>query len=237
MPSLALLTDLYELTMAYGYWRSDKAQDEAAFHLFFRENPFGGGYTVAAGLETAIDYLDRLRFSDLDLDYLRTLGFFDEEFIGVLRRFEFACDVDAVPEGTVVFPHEPLVRVRGPILQAQIVESALLNVINFQSLIATKAARVVYAAKGDRVVDFGLRRAQGMDGASSASRAAYIGGCAGTSNVLAGEMFGIPVKGTHAHSWVMSFPSESEAFEAWGRVMPHNSVLLVDTYNSLDGVR
>ena len=237
MPSLALLTDLYELTMAYAYWRSGKSEDEAAFHLVFRENPFGGGYTIAAGLEAAIDYLDHLRFGDLDLDYLRSLHLFDEEFIDVLRRFEFACDVDAVPEGTVVFPHEPLLRVRGPILQAQLVESALLNVVNFQSLIATKAARVVYAAKGDPVVDFGLRRAQGVDGASSASRAAYIGGCAGTSNVLAGEMFGIPVKGTHAHSWVMSFPSESEAFEAWVRVMPHNSVLLVDTYNSLDGVR
>src|ERR1051325_372329 len=237
MPSIALLTDLYELTMAYAYWRAGKAEDEAAFHLLFRENPFGGGYTVAAGVETAIEYLDHLRFDDVDLDYLRSLNLFDEEFIGLLRRFELACDVDAVPEGTVVFPHEPLLRVRGPILQAQLVESALLNVVNFQSLIATKAARVVYAAKGDPVVDFGLRRAEGVDGASSASRAAYIGGCAGTSNVLAGEMFGIPVKGTHAHSWVMSFPSESEAFEAWVRVMPHNSVLLVDTYNSLDGVR
>jgi nicotinate phosphoribosyltransferase len=237
MPSIALLTDLYELTMAYAYWRAGKAEDEAAFHLLFRENPFGGGYTVAAGLETAIEYLDHLRFDDVDLDYLRSLNLFDEEFIGLLRRFELACDVDAVPEGTVVFPHEPLVRVRGPILQAQLVESALLNVINFQSLIATKAARVVYAAKGDPVVDFGLRRAQGIDGANSASRAAYIGGCAGTSNVMAGALFGIPVKGTHAHSWVMSFPGEAEAFDAWARVMPNNSVLLVDTYSTLDGVR
>ena len=237
MPSVALLTDFYELTMAYGYWRSGKAGDEAVFHLFFRENPFGGGYTIAAGLETAIDYLDHLRFDDVDLDYLRGLGLFDDEFIDQLRRFEFTCDVDAIPEGTVVFPHEPLVRVRGPIVQAQLVESALLNVINFQSLIATKAARVVYAAKGDAVIDFGLRRAQGIDGASSASRAAYIGGCAGTSNVLAGQMYGIPVKGTHAHSWVMSFPSEREAFEAWVRVMPNNSTLLVDTYKTLDGVR
>jgi nicotinate phosphoribosyltransferase len=243
MPSIALLTDLYELTMAYGYWRAGKAGDEAVFHLFFRENPFRGGYTVAAGLETAIDYLDALRFSDLDLDYLRSLAgsdgsrLFSDDFLDVLRRFEFACDVDAVPEGTVVFPHEPLLRVRGPIMQAQLVESALLNVINFQSLIATKAARVVYAAKGDVVIDFGLRRAQGIDGANSASRAAYIGGCAGTSNVLAGAMFGIPPKGTHAHSWVMSFPSESEAFETWMRAMPNNSVLLVDTYKTLDGVQ
>ncbi len=236
MPSVALLTDLYELTMAYGYWRSGKAEDEAVFHLFFRENPFGGGYTIAAGLEAAIGYLDNLRFSDLDLEYLRGLGLFDDEFVDRLRRFEFACDVDAVPEGTVVFPHQPLVRVRGPILQAQLVESALLNVINFQSLIATKASRIVYAAKGDRVIDFGLRRAQGPDGASSASRAAYIGGCAATSNVLAGATFEIPTKGTHAHSWVMSFPSEAEAFQTWVRVMPNNTVLLVDTYDTLDGV-
>src|SRR5438477_208334 len=219
MPSVALLTDLYELTMAYGYWRSQKAGDEAAFHLFFRENPFGGGYTVAAGLETAIDYLDHLRFDDVDLDYLRTLTgsdgsrLFGEDFVDVLRRFEFACDVDAVPEGTVVFPHEPLVRVRGPILQAQLVESALLNVINFQSLIATKAARVVYAAKGDPVIDFGLRRAQGIDGGLAASRATYIGGCAATSNVLAGATYRITVKGTHAHSWVMAFHSEIETLE------------------------
>jgi nicotinate phosphoribosyltransferase len=243
MPSVALLTDLYELTMAYGYWRSGKAGDEAVFHHIFRENPFGGGYTIAAGLQTAMDYFDHLRFDDVDLDYLRTLTgsdgsrLFGDEFIDVLRRFEFACDVDAVPEGTVVFPHEPLVRVRGPIMQAQLVESALLNVVNFQSLIATKAARVVYAAKGDAVVDFGLRRAQGMDGANSASRAAYIGGCVGTSNVMAGAMFGIPPLGTHAHSWVMSFPTEAEAFETWARVMPNNSVLLVDTYKTLDGVQ
>ena len=236
MSSVALLTDLYELTMAYGYWRSGKAEDEAVFHLFFRENPFGGGYTIAAGLEAAIEYLDHLRFDDLDLHYLRSLGLFDDAFLDSLRRFELACDVDAMPEGTVVVPHEPLLRVRGPILQAQLVESALLNIINFQSLIATKAARVVYAARGDAVVDFGLRRAQGPDGANSASRAAYIGGCSGTSNVLAGSLYGIPVRGTHAHSWVMSFPSEREAFETWARVMPHNSVLLVDTYKTLDGV-
>jgi nicotinate phosphoribosyltransferase len=235
--SFALLTDLYELTMAYGYLRTGKADDEAVFHLYFRENPFGGGYTIAAGLEAAIGYLDNLRFGDLDLEYLRGLGLFDDEFIDRLRRFEVACDVDAVPEGTVVFPHEPLLRVRGPILQAQLVESALLNAVNFQSLIATKAARIVYAAKGDRVIDFGLRRAQGPDGANSASRAAYIGGCAATSNVMAGAMFEIPTRGTHAHSWVMSFPSEAAAFETWARVMPNNSVLLVDTYDTLDGVR
>ncbi|MEK6371940.1 MAG: nicotinate phosphoribosyltransferase [Acidobacteriota bacterium] len=243
MASVALLTDLYQLTMAYGYWRSGKAGDEAAFHLIFRENPFGGGYTIAAGLETAIRYLDRLRFDESDLAYVRSLTgsdgqpLFGDDFIEVLRRFEFGCDVDAIPEGTVVFPQEPLVRVRGPIMQAQIVESALLNVINFQSLIATKAARVVYAAKGDVVLDFGLRRAQGMDGANSASRAAYVGGCHATSNVMAGALHGIPARGTHAHSWVMAFPTELEAFETWAEVMPNNAVLLVDTYNTLDGVR
>jgi len=239
----ALLTDLYQLTMAYGYWRAGKSGDEAAFHLIFRENPFDGGYTIAAGLETAIGYLDRLRFDESDLDYVRSLTgndgkpLFGGDFIDFLRRFEFGCDVDAIPEGTVVFPQEPLVRVRGPIMQAQIVESALLNIINFQSLIATKASRVVYAAKGDVVLDFGLRRAQGMDGANSASRAAYIGGCYATSNVMAAALHGIPARGTHAHSWVMAFPSEREAFETWAEVMPNNAVLLVDTYNTLHGVR
>ena len=235
--SAALLTDLYQLTMAYGYWRSGKAGDEAAFHLLFRENPFGGGYTIAAGLETAIRYLDHLRFDQSGLDYVRSLALFDDEFIDLLRQFEFGCDVDAIPEGTVVFPNEPLVRVRGPIMQAQLVESALLNIINFQSLIATKAARVVQAAQGDVVLEFGLRRAQGMDGANSASRAAYIGGCHATSNVMAAALHGIPARGTHAHSWVMAFPSELEAFETWAEVMPNNAVLLVDTYDTLGGVR
>lgn len=240
--SLALLTDLYQLTMAYGYWRSGKAADEAVFHLFFRESPFEGGYAIAAGLEHAIDYLQNLRFTAEDLDDLRAIPgndgtpLFPEDFIESLRRFELACDVDAIPEGTVVFPHEPLVRVRGPMLQAQIVETALLNLINFQTLIATKACRVVLAAGGDPVLDFGLRRAQGIDGGLTASRAAYIGGCAATSNVLAGAMYGIPVRGTHAHSWVMSFPSELEAFRTYVDVMPNNALLLVDTYNTLEGV-
>ena len=242
MTSLALLTDLYELTMAYGYWRAGKVDDEAVFHLFFRENPFDGGYTIAAGLQPVIDYLDHLRFDDDDVAYLATLTgndgqpLFDRAFLDYLRRLELTCDVDAIAEGTVVFPHEPLVRVRGPIMQAQIIESALLNVINFHSLIATKAARVVQAARGDAVLDFGLRRAQGIDGALAASRAAYIGGVAGTSNVLAGARFGIPTRGTHAHSWVMSFTTEREAFETYASVMPNNTMLLVDTYNTLEGV-
>jgi len=241
--SLALLTDLYELTMAYGYWRAGKERDEAVFHLYFRESPFEGGFTIAAGLATAIDYLDGLRFTDGDLQYLATLTgndarpLFPDQFLQYLGALRFTCDLDAIPEGTVVFPQEPLVRVRGPIIQAQIVESALLNAINFQSLIATKAARLVLAAEGDAILDFGLRRAQGVDGALSATRAAYIGGISGTSNVLAGARYGIPVRGTHAHSWVMSFPTELEAFEKYAEVMPNNALLLVDTYDTIEGVK
>ncbi len=240
--SAALLTDLYQLTMAYGYWKTGKDHDEAVFHLYFRENPFEGGYTIAAGLEEAVQYLEALRFRDDDLKFLETVRgndngrLFPDEFLRYLEQLRFSCDIDAVPEGTVVFPQEPMLRVVGPILEAQIVETALLNVLNFQSLIATKAARVVYAAKGDPVIDFGLRRAQGVDGALAASRAAYIGGCVATSNVLAGATYKIPVKGTHAHSWVMAFDSEMEAFAKYAEVMPNNCLLLVDTYNTLQGV-
>lgn len=242
-PSLALLTDLYELTMAYGYWKAGVQQREAAFHLTFRENPFDGGYTVACGLETAVEYLETLRFDSGDLDYLAGLHGADNEplfergFLDFLRRMPLACDIDAVPEGTVVFPHEPLLRVVGPVIQSQIIESAMLNLINFQTLIATKAARVVQAAQGEPVLEFGLRRAQGIDGALSAARAAYVGGCAATSNVLAGQFHGIPVKGTHAHSWVMCFDDELSAFETYARAMPNNCVFLVDTYDTLQGVR
>ncbi|HEY4642789.1 MAG TPA: nicotinate phosphoribosyltransferase [Thermoanaerobaculia bacterium] len=240
--SLTLLTDLYQLTMAYGYWRAGKETEEAVFHLFFRENPFDGGFSIAAGLESVLHYLDALRFTADDLEYLGSIHagdgnpLFPSDFIDYLRAFRFTCHVDAIPEGTVVFPHEPLIRVTGPIAQAQIVESALLNLVNFQTLIATKAARLVLAAKGDPIIDFGLRRAQGIDGALSATRAAFIGGVSSTSNVLAGARFGIPVKGTHAHSWVMSFPSELEAFDTYARLMPNNTLLLVDTYNTLQGV-
>jgi nicotinate phosphoribosyltransferase len=242
-PSLALLTDLYQLTMAYGYWKSGTWNKEAVFHLHFRRPPFGSGFTVACGLEAAIDFIECFHFGDEDLAYLGTLEgndggpLFEPAFLDVLRGMEFACDVDAIPEGTVVFPHEPLVRVRGPILQAQLLETSLLNLINFQTLIATKAARVCLAAQGEPVLEFGLRRAQGIDGGLSAARAAYAGGCAGTSNVLAGKVFGIPVKGTHAHSWVLSFDSELDAFEAYARALPNNCVFLVDTYHSLEGVR
>jgi len=242
-PSLALLTDLYELTMAFGYWKAGIDAREAVFHLFFRENPFRGGFAVACGLKMAVEYLDGLRFDEADLAYLAELRgadgapLFEAAFLDFLGQMSPVWDVDAVPEGTVVFPHEPLVRVSGPLIQSQIVESALLNIVNFQTLIATKAARIVLAAGGEPVLEFGLRRAQGIDGALSATRAAYVGGCAGTSNVLAGRLFGIPVKGTHAHSWVMCFDDELEAFRAYAEAMPGNCVFLVDTYDTLKGVR
>ncbi|MCC6823486.1 MAG: nicotinate phosphoribosyltransferase [Verrucomicrobia subdivision 3 bacterium] len=239
----ALLTDLYQLTMAYGYWKAGKADQQAVFHLFFRKNPFQGGFTLAAGLADAIAYLRGFRFEKSELEYLATLNgrdsrpLFEPAFLDYLRELRFRCDVSAMPEGTVAFPQQPLLRIQGSILEAQLVETALLNIINFQSLIATKAARVCLAAQGDPIVEFGLRRAQGVNGAISASRAAFIGGCTGTSNVLAGKLFGIPVKGTHAHSWVMSFDNELEAFNSYADAMPNNCIFLVDTYDTLDGVR
>lgn len=241
--SLALLTDLYEITMAYGYWKSGDREREAVFNLSFRAQPFGGGYSVACGLGTVVEYLDQFGFADDDLAYLASLAgadgepLFEPAFLAYLAGLRLTCDVDAVPEGTAVFPHEPLLRVRGPIVQAQILETALLNIVNFQTLVATKAARVCHAAQGDPVLEFGLRRAQGIDGGLAASRAAYVGGCAATSNLLAGKLYGIPVRGTHAHSWVMSFDSERESFEAYARAMPNNCVFLVDTYDTLQGVR
>ena len=239
----ALLTDLYQLTMAYGYWKSGRHEKEAVFHLFFRTNPFKSGYSVACGLQEVVEYLRHFHFEEEELKYLGTLRgndgqvLFESDFLTYLRDLRFTCDVDAVPEGTVVFPHEPLLRVRGPILQCQLLETTLLNILNFQTLIATKAARVCQAAAGDSVLEFGLRRAQGIDGAMAASRAAHVGGCDATSNVLAGMRYGIPVRGTHAHSWVMSFDGEEEAFDAYAEAMPNNCVFLVDTYDTLDGVR
>ncbi len=238
----ALLTDLYELTMAHGYWKTGTYRKEAVFHLFFRKAPFQSGYTIAAGLSDAIAWLKTLRFAGDDLTYLASLAgndgspLFAADFLAYLGSLTFSCDVDAVPEGTVVFPNEPLLRVQGPIIQAQIVETALLNFISFQTLVATKAARICLAAQAEPVLEFGLRRAHGVDGALAATRAAYIGGCAATSNVLAGRLFGIPVKGTHAHSWVMSFAEEMEAFHAYAEAMPNNCVFLVDTYDTLEGV-
>ncbi|MCA9614963.1 MAG: nicotinate phosphoribosyltransferase [Myxococcales bacterium] len=246
--SLALLTDLYQLTMAAGYHRAGIAERRACFHLTFRRAPFKGGYAIAAGLADAIDYLSRLRFSEVELGYLRSLTnadgspLFAEDFLQMLGQSELRLDVDAVPEGTVVFAHEPLVRVEGPLWQAQLVETALLTVVNFQTLVATKASRVCSVARGpsgkpEPVLEFGLRRAQGIDGGLAASRAAYVGGCAGTSNVLAGLRFGIPVRGTHAHSWVMTFPTERQAFDAYAQTFPKGCIFLVDTYDTLAGVR
>lgn len=241
--TMSLLTDLYQLTMIYGYWKNGIADKHAVFQMFFRKNPFQGGYVVAAGLGPVLDYMSNLSFSDADIEYLSTLmgndgeRLFENDFLRFLRESIPELDVYAVPEGTFVFPHEPLLRVHGPLWQCQLVETALLNTINFQSLIATKAARICNAARGEPVLEFGLRRAQGVNGALSASRAAYIGGAAATSNVLAGAEYGIPVKGTHAHSWVMCFDNELEAFRAYADAMPNNCVFLVDTYDTIQGVK
>ena len=241
--SPALLTDLYQLTMAYGYWKEGMRDKEAVFHLTFRQQPFGSGYTIACGLEDAIEYIQNFRFFPDDLQYLETLKdgedkpLFERAFLDYLAELDIVCDVDALPEGTVVFPHEPLLRINGPLLQCQLVETTLLNIINFQTLIATKSARICLAAQGAPVLEFGLRRAHGPDGGLAASRAAYIGGCAATSNVLAGKVFGIPVKGTHAHSWVMTFSSEVAAFTAFAKAMPANSIFLVDTFDTQQGIR
>ena len=238
-----LLTDLYQLTMAAAYWKCGRAEDEAVFHLFFRRTPFGGSYAIAAGLGDAVEWLRHYRFSTEDLAYLGTMQgrdgspLFESAFLDYLGDLRLTVDIDAMPEGTLAFAHEPMLRVRGPLLQGQLLETALLCILNYQTLVATKAARVCEATGGEPVLEFGLRRAQGPDGAMSASRAAFIGGCAATSNVLAGQRFGIPVRGTHAHSWVMSFDTEREAFQAYARAMPHNSTFLVDTYDTLGGVR
>lgn len=241
--SLALLTDLYQLTMAYGYWKQDRHEDEAVFHLFFRRMPFDTPCAIACGMSAVAEYLEAFQFDSDDLEFLARMKgndgkrLFEPEFLDYLATLELACDIDTVREGEAVFPHEPLVRVRGPLIQCQLLETALLNIVNFQTLIATKAAEICAAAGDDPVFEFGLRRAQGIDGGISASRAAYIGGCAGTSNVLAGKLFDIPVKGTHAHSWVMSFDDELEAFRAYAEAIPNNGTFLVDTYDTLDGVR
>lgn len=242
-PSLALLTDFYELTMAYAAWKSGAASRHASFTLSFRHHPYGGGFSVAAGLEQAVDLVEHLRFDADDLAFLAAQRgadgepLFEAGFLEALARLELGLDVDAVPEGTVVFPLEPVARVEGPVIPALLLESALLSILNFQTLIATKAARVALAARGEPVLEFGLRRAQGIDGALSASRAAYLGGCAATSNTLAGRLYGIPVRGTHAHAWVMLHDDEREAFLAYARALPGNCVFLVDTYATLDGVR
>lgn len=230
--NLTLLTDLYELTMMQGYFKSQSNQT-VVFDLFYRRNPSNGGYAIAAGLEQAIAYIKELRFEEEDIAYLAGLHIFDKDFLDYLSTFRFTGDIYAIPEGTVVFPMEPLVKVIAPIMEAQLVETALLNIINHQSLIATKASRVVYAAQGDGVMEFGLRRAQGPDAGTYGARAAMIGGCIGTSNVLCGQLFDVPVKGTHAHSWIMSFPDEYTAFKTYADMYPQACILLVDTYDTL----
>jgi len=240
---LTLLTDLYQLTMAYGYWKSDKLHQEAVFSLFFRQAPFNGSYAIATGLNSVLEYLEDLQFSEAELSYLTTLEsedgcpLFEQAFLDYLSELRFTCHIDAVPEGSLIFPHEPILRVQGPLLQCQLLETALLNIVNFQTLVATKTTRIYRAAQGAPILEFGLRRAQGIDGAITASRAAYIGGCAATSNVLAGKLYDIPIKGTHAHSWVMSFATEHEAFTAYADAMPNNCVFLVDTYDTFEGVK
>lgn len=238
-----LLTDLYQLTMAQGYWETGQGATQACFHAYFRDYPFRGGYAIACGMDQLAELIDGFAFSAEDVDYLASLDapgggrLFKPAFLEYLRTFSLRVDIDAVAEGAVVFPHEPIVRVMGPIMDCQLIETALLNCVNFETLIATKAARVCLAAHGLPVAEFGLRRAQGAGGGMWASRAAVVGGCASTSNVLAGKTYGLPVSGTHAHSWVMSFPSELEAFRAYAREFPRNCVLLVDTYDVEQGIR
>jgi nicotinate phosphoribosyltransferase len=241
--SLGLNTDLYQLTMAYGYWKSGLAQRRAVFHASFRDAPFGGAFSVVAGVETVAEFIERASFDEADLAYLGSLNterdqpLFDAEFLEVLARVQFSVDIDAMPEGSCHFPGEPVLRLEGTLLEAQLLETVILNLLNYQSMVATRAARICHlVVPGEGVLEFGLRRAPGLDGGLSASRAAWIGGCLATSNLKAGQIFGIPVAGTQAHSWVMSFDSEQEAFFAYSQALPDNLTLLVDTYDTLTGV-
>lgn len=231
--NLTMLTDFYEITMANGYFESGMAEDTAYFDMFFRKVPDGGGYAIMAGLEQLIDYLKNLKFTEEDIEYLRGKGIFCEAFLEYLKNFEFKCDVWAVPEGTPIFPHEPIVTVRGPVMQAQFIETMVLLCINHQSMIATKANRIVRAAQGRPVMEFGSRRAHGADAAIMGARAAYIGGCAGTACAIADRDYGIVALGTMAHSWVQMYPDEYSAFKRYAEIYPENCVLLVDTYNVL----
>jgi nicotinate phosphoribosyltransferase len=233
MRNLTLMTDLYELTMVGGYYVTGKKDQWANFDYFFRKVPDEGGFCIAAGLQQVIDYVEQIEFTDDDIAYLETLGIFPADVLKYLRNLRFTGNLHAIPEGTLIFPNEPIIRITAPLPEAQLIESALLNIMNFQTLIATKAARVCIAAEGNPVVDFGLRRAHGPDAAIGAARASFIGGATGTSNTLAGKLLGIPVRGTIAHSWIESFPSELEAFRAYAKVYPKGCLLLVDTYNTL----
>lgn len=231
--NITLLTDFYELTMMQGYFKSGEGKKKAVFDLFYRNNPNNGGYSICAGLSQVVDYIKNIRFTDEDIAYLRSLSTFEDDFLEYLKDFKFTGDIYAIPEGTVVFPREPLLRVTSSLIEAQFIETTILNIINHQCLIATKASRVVWAAHGDKVLEFGLRRAQGPDAGLYGARAAIIGGCSSTSNVLAGQKFDVPVSGTHAHSWVMSFDDEITAFRKYAEIFPKNCILLVDTYDTL----
>ncbi len=231
--NLTLMTDLYELTMMQGYFKHKDRNETVIFDAFFRSNPMDSGYSICAGLDQVIDYVKNLKFEEQDITYLRSLGIFEEDFLAYLKTFRFSGDIYAITEGSVMFPREPMIKVIAPIMEAQLVETAILNIINHQSLIATKASRVCYAAKGDGIMEFGLRRAQGPDAGTYGARAAMIGGCIGTSNVLTGQLFDVPVKGTHAHSWIMSFPDEYTAFKTYANMYPSACILLVDTYDTL----
>ena len=230
--NLTLMTDLYEMTMMQGYFKTQN-HEVVVFDAFYRNNPCDGGYAICAGLDQVIEYIKDLHFDENDLAYLKSLNIFDDDFLEYLANFHFSGDIYAIPEGTVIFPREPIIKVVAPIMEAQLVETAILNILNHQCLIATKSARVCYAAKGDGVMEFGLRRAQGPDAGTYGARAAVIGGCTGTSNVLAGQLFDVPVKGTHAHSWIMSFPDEYTAFKKYAELYPSACILLVDTYDTL----
>ena len=232
--NLTLLTDLYELTMMQGYFKHKDRNETVIFDAFFRNNPMDSGYSIMAGLEQVIQYIRELKFEQQDIDYLAGLGIFQQDFLDYLKDFKFTGDIYAIPEGSIMFPREPMIKVIAPIMQAQLVETAILNIINHQSLIATKTSRVCFAARGDGIMEFGLRRAQGPDAGTYGARAAMIGGCVGTSNVLAGQLFDVPVSGTHAHSWIMSFPDEYTAFKAYADIYPNACLLLVDTYDVLD---
>ena len=233
MRNLSLLTDLYQLTMLQGYFEEKQANETVIFDMFFRNNPHSGGYSVCAGLQQVIEYIEGLHFADEDISYLKTLNLFSDKFLSYLKDFKFTGDIYAIPEGSVIFPKEPIMKIVAPIMEAQLIETALLNIINHQSLIATKASRIVFAANGDTVLEFGLRRAQGPDAGIYGARAAMIAGCFATSNVLAGQMFDVPIRGTHAHSWVMSFSDELTAFRKYANLYPNACILLVDTYDTL----
>ena len=234
MRNLTLLTDLYEITMMQAYFKNNNKNKMAIFDVFYRKNPMDGGYAISAGLEQVIEYINNLHFTEDDINYLASLKIFEDDFLDYLKNFKFTGDICAIPEGSVMFPREPMLKVIAPIMEAQFIETAILNILNHQSLIATKAARICYAAEGDGIMEFGLRRAQGPDAGIYGARAAVIGGCAGTSNVLTGQMFDVPVMGTHAHSWIMSFDDEYTAFYTYAKLYPMACTLLVDTYDTLN---